>query len=498
MVDRVYLSADDRDFIQTVIKRGLRAKVDQWTVARLALARSLQEPEAPDRVVFVKLASRTGGVELHAPQLIGEGAKDPREDFADIYRALLSTYEGEDLFSDEAAFHDALQRHVRRGLVLMRGEWSQGSSLSRYLLKQLFHDATPTRPDEAIATDQAQRVPRILGQLGVGANVVDVVEGPRLTRMTLELQTLDDLDRLRKGLGKLAFALGQGEDTVSSSLAPGERRVFLTIPRPDSTWRTIGWPAVRPALKSPAAALMALPVCLGTDVLGEPLLVDLAEAPHLFVGGTTGSGKSMCLHAILLSLLEGALDTPELLLIDPKAVEFTAYAQSPHLRGGAIVTQPEDALAALNGLIEEMDDRQGRLRALDARNFVEANQRGANLKRIVAVIDELGDLFMTRREIEAPLIRLAQKARSAGIHLVLATQRPEAATFPGLLRSNVPSRIALTVQKSGESRIILDEVGAEALLMRGDMLVRFAGKTTVRAHGCRIDQSDIVAGVRAA
>jgi S-DNA-T family DNA segregation ATPase FtsK/SpoIIIE len=143
-----------------------------------------------------------------------------------------------------------------------------------------------------------------------------------------------------------------------------------------------------------------------------------------------------------------------------------------------------------------MNDRHEKLRALDARNLTEGNARGAAMNRIVAVIDELGDLFMTRREIEIPLIRLAQKARSTGIHLVLATQRPEAATFPGLLRSNIPSRIALTVQKSAESRIILDEIGAEGLLMRGDMLVRFAGRATVRAHGCRIDQSDIIAAVR--
>ena len=118
------------------------------------------------------------------------------------------------------------------------------------------------------------------------------------------------------------------------------------------------------------------------------------------------------------------------------------------------------------------------------------------LRRIVAVVDELGDLFMTRPEVELPLIRLAQKARSAGIHLVLATQRPEAATFPGLLRSNVPSRIALTVQKASESRIILDEGGAEQLLGRGDMLVRFTGRSLIRGHGARVASTDIATAVR--
>lgn len=206
----------------------------------------------------------------------------------------------------------------------------------------------------------------------------------------------------------------------------------------------------------------------------------------------------MCLHAILLSLLTAGDTPPELALIDPKGVEFSAYGKSNHLWGGAIVTGADDALALLNGLVDEMEARQERMRALDARNIDEANAVGARLRRIVVVIDELGDLFMTRREIEVPLIRLAQKARSSGIHLVLATQRPEAATFPGLLRSNIPSRIALTVQKAVESRIILDEQGAESLQGRGDMLVRFAGRPTVRAHGCRVDPADILGAVESA
>jgi S-DNA-T family DNA segregation ATPase FtsK/SpoIIIE len=184
-------------------------------------------------------------------------------------------------------------------------------------------------------------------------------------------------------------------------------------------------------------------------------VIELAEAPHLFIGGTTGSGKSMCLHAILLSLLHNAAK-PQMVLIDPKAVEFASYAGARNLRG-EVVTASEQALEVLDGLVEEMESRQAKIRQFDARNLAEAVANGADMPRIVVVIDELGDLMMSRREIEVPLIRLAQKARSSGIHLVLATQRPEAATFPGLLRSNIPSRIALTVQKSAESRIILDE-----------------------------------------
>ena len=497
MVDRIHLDREDRETIQDIIKYGVKHH-EQWVGGRLALARSLQMSNVPDPQAFEKQSQQRGGVELHAAQLTGEG-KGSEEDITDILRALLSVYEGRDHFDDEDGFHDALQRHVRRGLRELRNTWPVGSDFHEYLLQELFLEDEPARISDADegAAALGDRISAVLGQLGIGAELLEAEEGPRLTRFKLTLEMLDDLDRLRKGVGKIGFALGFGEESVTLTLATGERQVFLFVPRPPMQWRTITWKDVRYKLDEPVAESMTLPICLGTDVLGEPYLIDLAEAPHLFVGGTTGSGKSMCLHAILLSLLERHSDEIQLLLIDPKAVEFQTYGGCSRLREGGVIVSADSALVALEGLVEEMNDRQEVLGKFDARNISEANGRGAGLPRIIAVVDELGDLFLTRHEIEAPLIRLAQKARSAGIHLVLATQRPEAATFPGLLRSNIPSRIALAVQKSSESRIILDEVGAESLLMRGDMLVRFVGRQTTRAHGCQVDPADILAAVGA-
>lgn len=498
MVDRTYLDKGERETMHDVVARGLGLKkIEQWLAARIALARSLQMPDAPDSQQFKKLSQSADGSTIHSDQLTGEGGT-LREDFTDVYRALLSVYSGRDLFATDAdeIFNDQLQAHVRRGLKDIADQWQDDRPFSDYLLRELFFDQVGTAATAGSEhSDLQERITRILGQIGVEATVEEAVEGPRITRFTLLLAALDDFDRLRKGLSKIAFALGWGEHAVTTSLATGERRVYLSVPRPTGTWRAVDWKDVRGALRSEKASEFALPVCVGTDILGTSLLFDLADAPHLFIGGTTGSGKSMCLHAILLSLL--SVDaTPELLLIDPKAVEFSAYAQNRHVRGGKAIVAADEALKTLEGLVVEMGERQEKMQSLDARNLTEANARGANLSRLVVVIDELGDLFMTNREIETPLIRLAQKARSAGIHLVLATQRPEAATFPGLLRSNVPSRIALTVQKSAESRIILDETGAEALLMRGDMLVRLAGHSTQRAHGCRVTSKDIQEVVR--
>ncbi len=480
--------------MQTILREGLGERTDQWLPARIALARSLQLPDPPDEARYKPLAYRQGGVEIHAPQLIGEG-RGRSADLTDVMRAVLSVYHGVDVSEDDELLRDLLQRHVRRGLDDIRAAWSKDRDFVGYLLDELYADEGAGAEEAPSETDVGDRLARVLGQLGVGVAITAATNGPRLTRFTLALRSLEDLDRLRRNLTKVAFALGLDDNAITYVRAPGEQEVYLMVPRPPSAWRYVSWSEVRGEISSAAAVAMRLPLCLGTDAMGAPLLRDLAEAPHLLVAGTTGSGKSMLLHAILLSLIEAKDASCELLLVDPKAVEFAAYSGFRRLRTGGIITSADSALVALEDLVAEMDARQERMRALDARDIDEANALGARMHRIVVAIDELADLFYSRSEIETPLIRLAQKARSSGIHLVLATQRPEAATFSGLLRSNVPSRIALTVQKAAESRIILDEGGAEALQKRGDMLVRFTGEATVRGHGCRILPADIQAAI---
>tara|TARA_R110000796_G_scaffold250870_1_gene381069 strand:+ start:7859 stop:9349 length:1491 start_codon:yes stop_codon:yes gene_type:complete len=496
MVARIQLTPAERDIIARVAREGWRVNLDNWTIGRLALARSLQIPEAPDLELYRPISSQKGGVELHAAQLTGEGRTNELDDFTDLYRSMLSLYEGIDLFSDEGAYHEALQRHVRRGLAVIAAEWQSGTDINRYIVDEIFVERTREDLSTGDKSDFDMRVTRVLGQIGVSAKLIESFDGPRLTRFTFELSMLDDLDRLKRGVSKIGFALGLGDRTVDLSLGSAERTVLLDIPRAATSWKTINWGDLQTVLLSPQAVTMALPICIGTDVLGEPLLLDLAEGPHLFVGGTTGSGKSMCLHSILLSLISHPSQSPDLLLIDPKAVEFAGYKGLKNLIEGSPIISPDDAQQALEALVVEMERRKDIFNEYGARDISEANAKGAKLKRIVAIVDELGDLFMSRDGIDIPLIKLAQKSRSAGIHLVLATQRPEAATFSGMLRSSIPSRIALTVQKGAESRIILDEGGAESLLSKGDMLVKFTGSSIIRAHGCRVLPSDISSAVR--
>lgn len=487
----LYFTSDERQFFDSVLEMGLYDRRGHyWWVVRFALAQSLRMELPVDDRYGVPPASGGKRSELELEQITGFG-KLPSDNYDDSLRLLLSIRHQEDLFADDRRYLDLLQKHARRGVEFMKSAWNPKHSFYDYLLDELYTHSNYHVENDGAKTGRVIDFPIVLQglkQIGVSATLaMDAQEGPRLTRFTLTLARVEDYDRLKRGLDDLSFALGLGTLGLSLAREQGERRVVLDIPRPGSMWHEVLWPKIRIALRD---RVEQMPVSPGVDILGNPVVFDLAEAPHLFIAGATGSGKSICLNALLLSLLVSARP-PELLMIDPKGVDFVDFDGCSQLRGGQVITDMPQAVEALRGVVQEMEQRQSILRQHNARNIAEAQAVGVPMERLVVVIDELADFMMGKSGAEEPLIRLAQKARATGIHLLLATQRPEAATFPGLLRANIPSRIALTVQKSTDSRIILDEGGAENLLMRGDMLIKLAGRDVQRAHGVRVSTTDI-------
>ena len=275
-------------------------------------------------------------------------------------------------------------------------------------------------------------------------------------------------------------------------VAPNPARGAVGIEVPNPKRKDVG---LRKMLESDAfqQTNYDLPVTLGEDLEGRAIVADLAKMPHLLIAGATGSGKSVCINAIVTSLVyRHTKDRLRLLMIDPKMVELAIYKDLPHLRH-SVVTDNKDAAKVFKWAVWEMQDRYELLHANQARNLADFNRKvaagtplkdakgepytGGHLPFIVLVVDELADLMMTvQGEIETPLAQLAQKARAIGIHVVLATQRPSVNVITGLIKANFPSRIAFRVAAKVDSRTILDQNGAEALLGYGDMLFLPAGK----------------------
>lgn len=491
---KIYTDRQDEFIIEAILKKGLKSgQLHKWAILRLALARSLRIATPPDEALG-RRESAVDGKEYSLEQLSGEG-KEGAEDLTPIIRAMLSVRHDEDLFADHDAFIQWLQRHVRRGLREFRTAWMESHDFHDYLLHELFGDTLAVPSYATQQQDDSDRIVKALQEIGIQAEIVERFDGPRLTRYHARLRDANDHGPLTRGLEKLAFVLGLGEAGVFVSTTREPKIAALDIPREKNQWRKVP-PSTLATWLEKRPEDWHLPVFLGQDVTGESVGFDLAATPHLLIGGTTGSGKSVCLHSLLLSLIQSFDATQlQLLLIDPKHVELAPYAQLPQTMGGAVLSDVGEITSALNRLVELMSERELQLANLHARDISDAKVAHLGWQRIVVVVEELADLLMQSGSVEDPLIRLAQKARATGIHLVLATQRPDAKTFSGLLRSNIPSRIALTVQKSAESRIILDEVGAEKLLGRGDMLLKLIGQPAIRAHGVMIGPDDIAQGI---
>jgi S-DNA-T family DNA segregation ATPase FtsK/SpoIIIE len=331
-----------------------------------------------------------------------------------------------------------------------------------------------------------------LGHFGVEAKIVGVVSGPHVSRYELRLAPGIKVKKVTELSNDLAYALASTDIRILAPI-PGKQAVGVEVPNTRRRIVRLGdIYAGRPEKTSPLVAW------LGKGIDGNPVWTDLAKMPHVLVAGTTGSGKSGCVNAILSSILmQASPNEVRLVLVDPKQVELNHYENVPHLLT-PVVTSPRLAANVLSNLIGEMESRYGIMSEARCRNLNELNRARVKsgeppLPHILCVIDELADLMMVApAEVEDSIIRLAQKSRATGIHLVLATQRPSTDIITGTIKVNIPSRIAFAVSSQTDSRVILDQGGAEALLGQGDMLFRGAGSSKLqRVQGAFITEDEI-------
>ncbi len=352
--------------------------------------------------------------------------------------------------------------------------------------------AEQTRPDTAGQARTAESLVEALGHFGVQAKVIGTVAGPHITRYELRLAPGTKVAKVAQLKDDLAYALAATDIRILAPI-PGKQAVGVEVPNAKRRIVRLG-----NVFQEPPADWSPLTVWLGKDVAGKAIGADLAKMPHILVAGTTGAGKSGAINAMLSSILLRA--TPHevrLVLVDPKQVELNHYESIPHLLT-PVITSPKMAANALQNLVKEMEQRYGVMSLARTRSLVELNKARAKrdeapLPYILCVIDELADLMMVApADVEDSIIRLAQKARAVGIHLVLATQSPRVDVITGMIKANVPSRIAFAVSSQTDSRVILDQNGAESLLGQGDMLFSPVGSSRLqRIQGAYIDEAQI-------
>lgn len=344
------------------------------------------------------------------------------------------------------------------------------------------------RDHEAIG----RKLVEALGHFGVEAKIVGIVSGPHVSRFELRLAPGTKVKKVTELANDLAYALASTDIRILAPI-PGKQAVGVEVPNTRRRIVRLGdIYAGRPEKTSPLVAW------LGKGIDGNAVWTDLAKMPHVLVAGTTGSGKSGCVNAILSSILmQASPNEVRLVLVDPKQVELNHYENVPHLLT-PVVTSPRLAANVLSNLIGEMESRYGIMGQARCRNLAELNRARAKageppLPHILCVIDELADLMMVApAEVEDSIIRLAQKSRATGIHLVLATQRPSTDIITGTIKVNIPARIAFAVSSQTDSRVILDQGGAEALLGQGDMLFRGAGTSKLaRVQGAFVTEEEI-------
>jgi S-DNA-T family DNA segregation ATPase FtsK/SpoIIIE len=347
-------------------------------------------------------------------------------------------------------------------------------------------------PDPRDHDAVGRKLVETLGHFGVEAKIVGIVSGPHVSRYELRLAPGTKVKKVSELANDLAYALASTEIRILAPI-PGKQAVGVEVPNSRRRLVRLGdIYAGRPEKTSPLVAW------LGKGIDGNAVWTDLAKMPHVLVAGTTGSGKSGCVNAILSSILMHASPNDvRLVLVDPKQVELNHYENVPHLLT-PVVTSPRLAANVLANLIGEMESRYGIMGQARCRNLAELNRarRKAGeppLPHILCVIDELADLMMVApAEVEDSIIRLAQKSRATGIHLVLATQRPSTDIITGTIKVNIPARIAFAVSSQTDSRVILDQGGAEALLGQGDMLFRGAGTSKLaRIQGAFVTEDEI-------
>ena len=439
--------------------------------------------------------------EEHLPEKIPSA---PHEQVVDVLRIAPDEIEETDEMISDAEEQDASDEEMRQddteAATAMRSEQisspdAETAGKAAYILPKVTHILSKHVKKENESLDQeieenAHTLQQTLESFHVNAKVISACHGPAVTRYDLEPAPGVKVSKITNLAEDIALQLAT--TSVRIEPVPGKAAIGIEIPN-----RILESVQLRDVLENPAfqEAKSKLTVGLGMDISGQAIFADIGKMPHLLVAGATGSGKSVCINTLISSILfKAAPDEVKFILIDPKMVELSNYNGIPHLMV-PVVTDPKKASSVLNWAVQEMEKRYAVFASHSVRDIKSFNRRYVEEKMpfIVIVIDELADLMMVSpRDVEDSICRILQKARAAGIHMILATQRPSVNVITGIIKANLPSRISFAVSSQVDSRTILDRGGAETLLGKGDMLFSPQGAPKpIRVQGAFISDEEV-------
>ncbi len=505
--------------------RTARAVAAAERVAQRGVKTDLEEPIGEDEPA-IKIGGKVAAKPAAKLQVVAEEEDDEELEEEDEVEAVESEDELEDEAEEPAAAPAANEPRFKRPKkprsereVVMEelDAASRAEDPSEYELPSIellmAGEEISYEEHEKEVRRQAKILEKTFLDFGFRVKVVEIETGPVIAQFEVELEAGLRLSKITSLADDLAIALRVPSVRIVAPI-PGKNTVGIEVP---NTERHLV--RIREVIEESNGALakMRIPIFLGKDVSGKPMVVDMASMPHLLIAGRTGTGKSVCLNSIIVSMLMTRKpDEVRMLMIDPKMVELSPYKTLPHLMH-PVVTDMRKAEAILAWAVEKMEERYSLLARAGVRHIVSYNQLGeeelmerlqpeddeerknipTTLPFIVIIADEMADLMMTAgKEVEQHIIRLAQKSRAVGIHLVLATQKPTVDVITGLIKSNLPARIAFQVASRTDSRVVLDEMGADKLLGNGDMLFLSPGTSTLlRGQGTYVGDDEINAVV---
>ncbi len=431
-----------------------------------------------------------------------EEATEPAAEVAET-PAVDTEPDWESLFADDdtaAPTEEAIPVEVVADSTPVEVEGETIKAEQPYMFPPLTLLAPKERGGVGMSPEESRRTSELLidtlSNFGVGAKLINTSHGPTVTRFELQPDTGVRVRKISNLSDDIALHLAATSVRIEAPI-PGKSAVGIEIPNKNKSIVRLRELLEDYAYKNSKSNLLC---CLGMDVVGNPVHLDVSKMPHLLIAGATGMGKSVCINSLIVSLLYRARpDEVKLILIDPKKVEFADYNGIPHLLV-PVVTEPKKAAGSLSWAVMEMERRFSEIQEVGARNLEEYNEFTADdpekeyIPQVVIIIDELADLMMTApSEVENSICRLAQKARAAGMYLIIGTQRPSVDVITGLIKANIPSRIACKVASQVDSRTILDITGAEKLLGKGDMLYNPVGATKpLRVQGAFVEGREVI------